>query len=89
VNTGHGAELPELLRCPLVVVNQVVEPKHVDLAGFVPNKACLDMFEKIGQPRLVVRGKQRLIGAALGFRGRSCHEIHHLRSTGYWGLDLP
>jgi hypothetical protein len=32
------------------------------------------MFEKIGQPRLVVHGKQRLIGAALGFRGRFCHE---------------
>jgi hypothetical protein len=47
------------------------------------------MFEKIGQPRLVVRGKQRLIGAALGFRRRSCHEIHHLRLTGYWGIDLP
>src|SRR2546428_5608124 len=72
---GHGTKLPEFPGCYLVAVNHLVEPKRIDLTSVIPRKAGTDMFEKIGELRLMVCHEKRPVGAALGLlvHWLSCH----------------
>jgi len=66
-------------------VNHLVEPKRIDLTSVIPGKAGTDMFEKIGELRLMICHEKRPFGAALGLlvHWLPCHSRHHRRSSDY------
>jgi len=66
--TSHRTELPEFPCCHLVAVNQLVEPKRIDLTSVVPNEADPEMFEKICQPRFVITDEKGPSARRLAFR---------------------
>lgn len=69
--TARPAELPQLAASSVIVVDRLVEGVGVDLAGAVAVKRIRDVFEELGQSRLVVGGYAFTRGPAFGLRPHS------------------
>ena len=62
------AELPELARSPVIVVDRLVDGVGVDLAGAVAVERDRNVFDELGQLRLVVGGYAFTRGPAFSLR---------------------
>ena len=65
------AELPQLARSPVIVVDALVDGVGVDLAGAVAVERGRNVFDELGQLRLVVGGYAFTRGPAFGLRPHS------------------
>ena len=62
---GQPAELPQLPRGALVLMQDLVDRVGVQLAGAEPVDGVRDVLDELAEARLVVGGDQRPIGSAL------------------------
>lgn len=68
--TGEPAELPQLARSALVLVQNLVDVEDAHLASAEAHDGPGDALDELTQARLVVGGDQRPIGLPLTLR---CH----------------